>query len=57
MARRCRTAKGQFKRCPGKRGKRSKRGLGDLGAVRKGRKGTCKKWSRGRTKCLRRAKR
>lgn len=47
MARRCRTAKGQFKHCPGLRG---------LGRVRKGRKGHCLK--RARTgRCMKRAKR
>lgn len=50
MARRCRIKtgkkKGQFTRCRGKRG---------LGKSSK-RKGRCLKWSKGRTRCLKRKK-
>ena len=47
MKRRCRNKKGQFTKC-----RRGTRGYGKS----KARKGRCLKWSKGRTKCLRRKK-
>lgn len=44
----CRTAKGKFTKC---------RGTSGYGKARKGRKGRCLKWSKGRTRCMKRAKR
>lgn len=53
MARRCRTAKGRFTRCSTKGAKRKTTKRKSTGAARKGR---CMKWSKGRKRCLKRAK-
>jgi len=50
---RCRNSKGRFVRCSTKGTKRTTRRK-KTGAVRKGR---CLKWSKGRKRCLKRAKR
>ena len=54
-ARRCRTAKGRFKKCGtgGTTRKRKSTKKKGTGAARKGR---CVKWSKGRKRCLKRAK-